>query len=243
MPPHCGTRPQWINPFRSSPCENRPWHTIQVNRPLHLRSESSASKWMKQSPQMDYLKLSYNTTLVRIHHIHESTQPQNKTNLYVQNPNKNLQIHDDVIKWKHFPRYWPAQRPVTRSFHVFFDLHLNKPLSKQSWGWWFEMLSRPLWRDCNDILPCKIDLISNTCVWIPMKDGYIHRNLWPHKRPVMQSFDVFVIVTLNKLLNKQVNFLVICDTLMIMWHHCNDTHCSQRGCPLPGCWCTTHADI
>ena len=47
--------------------------------------------------------------------------------------------HDDVIKWEHFPRYWPfvweihqsPVRPVTRSFHVFFDPHLNKRLSKQ----------------------------------------------------------------------------------------------------------------
>ena len=31
-----------------------------------------------------------------------------------------------------------AQRLVTRSFDVFFDLSLNKRLSKQSWGWWFE---------------------------------------------------------------------------------------------------------
>ena len=67
--------------------------------------------------------------------------------------------HDDVIKWKHFPRNWPfvpvpgefpAQRPVTRSFDVFFDLRLNKRLSKQSWGWWFETLLRPLWRHSND---------------------------------------------------------------------------------------------
>ena len=27
---------------------------------------------------------------------------------------------------------------------------LNKRLSKQSWGWWFETLSRPLWRHRND---------------------------------------------------------------------------------------------
>ena len=33
---------------------------------------------------------------------------------------------------------FPSQRPVTRSFHVFFDLLLNKRLSKQWWGWWFE---------------------------------------------------------------------------------------------------------
>ena len=30
------------------------------------------------------------------------------------------------------PGEFPAQRPVTRSFDVFFD----KRLSKQSWGWW-----------------------------------------------------------------------------------------------------------
>ena len=51
--------------------------------------------------------------------------------------------HDDVINWKHFPCHWPlcgefaghtgefpAQRPVTRSFDVFFDLRLNKRLGK-----------------------------------------------------------------------------------------------------------------
>ena len=47
---------------------------------------------------------------------------------------------------------FPAQRPVTRSFDVFFDLHLNKRLSKQSWGWWFVMPSRSLWSLCNDWL-------------------------------------------------------------------------------------------
>ena len=57
-------------------------------------------------------------------------------------------VHDDVIKSKRFYALlflcvgnspltdeFPAQRPVTRSFDVFFDLHLNKRLSKQSWGY------------------------------------------------------------------------------------------------------------
>ena len=44
---------------------------------------------------------------------------------------------------------FPIQRPVTRSFDVFFDLRLNKRLSKQWWGWWFETLSRPLWHHRN----------------------------------------------------------------------------------------------
>ena len=48
------------------------------------------------------------------------------------------------------PGEFPAQRPVARSLDVCFDLRLNKRLSKQSWGWWFETQSRPLWRHCND---------------------------------------------------------------------------------------------
>ena len=47
------------------------------------------------------------------------------------------------------PGEFPTQRPVTRSFDVFFDLRPNKRLSKQSWSWWFETLSRPLWHHCN----------------------------------------------------------------------------------------------
>ena len=46
-------------------------------------------------------------------------------------------------------RSFPAQRPVTRNFDVSFDLRLNKRLSKQSWGWWFETPSHPLWRHRN----------------------------------------------------------------------------------------------
>ena len=45
--------------------------------------------------------------------------------------------------------YRPIQRLVTRSFDVFFNLRLNKRLSKQWWGWRFETPSRPLWRHCN----------------------------------------------------------------------------------------------
>ena len=47
------------------------------------------------------------------------------------------------------PGEFPAQRPVTRSFDVFFDLRLNKRLSKQPWGWWFETPAWSLWRHRN----------------------------------------------------------------------------------------------
>ena len=45
-----------------------------------------------------------------------------------------------------------AQGPVTRNFDVFFHLCLNKRLSKQSRGWWFETPSRSWWRHCNVLM-------------------------------------------------------------------------------------------
>ena len=76
---------------------------------------------------------------------------------------------------------FPPQRPVTRSFDVFYDLRLkNNRLSKQSWGWWFETLSHPLWRHCDvavrlkdyryglHIVMCCCGLVSSdfTCIYI-----------------------------------------------------------------------------
>ena len=48
------------------------------------------------------------------------------------------------------PGEFLAQRPVTRSFDVFFDLRLNKRLNKQSSCLWFETISRPLWCHSNE---------------------------------------------------------------------------------------------
>ena len=44
---------------------------------------------------------------------------------------------------------FPTQRPVMHNFDVFFDLRLNKRLSKQSWAWWFETPTCSLWCHCN----------------------------------------------------------------------------------------------
>ena len=59
------------------------------------------------------------------------------------------------------PGEFPTQRPVTRSFDVFFDLLLNKRLSKQPWGWWFETLSWSLWRHCNVLF-----IYTYSSVWL-----------------------------------------------------------------------------
>ena len=65
---------------------------------------------------------------------------------------------------------FPTQRPVTRSFDVFFDLCLNKRLSKQWRCWWYETQSRPLWRHCNEyvefavrsVTPCLLLLVASS---------------------------------------------------------------------------------
>ena len=89
----------------------------------------------------------------------------NKIILYLFCQDTTHCIHYDVIKWKHFPRYWPfvicegntpviggfpSQRPVACSFDVFFDLHFNKRLSIQLRRRWLETPSQSLLRHSND---------------------------------------------------------------------------------------------
>ena len=95
-------------------------------------------------------------------------------------------VHDGVIKWKHFPPHWPFVRghrwfPLTKASGAqpwcFFDLRLNKRLSKQSWGWWFDTPLRSLWH-CNawlifvdmyirdQLLKCQTDVSIVSLQWL-----------------------------------------------------------------------------
>ena len=65
-------------------------------------------------------------------------------------------------------------RPVTRSFDVFFDLRLNKQLSKQWWGWWFSC--HPAHYDVN-VMGCRnvylcydvlLEMNNDQCVLIDL---------------------------------------------------------------------------
>ena len=64
-------------------------------------------------------------------------------------------FHDDVIKWKHFPRYWAFVRGIHRwpvnSPHKdrWRGALMFKRLSNHLWGWWFETSSCSLWLHCN----------------------------------------------------------------------------------------------
>ena len=58
-----------------------------------------------------------------------------------------MEIYSALLALCH--RWTPRTKPVTQSFDVFFHLRLNKRLSKQSWGWWFETPSHSLLRHSN----------------------------------------------------------------------------------------------
>ena len=111
-------------------------------------------------------------------------------------------IHDDAINLKHFPRYWPfvlgIQRSPVNSPHKgqwrgalvsSLICPLNKRLSKQSWGWWFERPTHSLWCHCNvdfvddvylgDECPC----CHNTALYLETKQ----RNI---TRPTPQNFNL-----------------------------------------------------
>ena len=71
--------------------------------------------------------------------------------------------HDDVIKWKHLPRYWPFVREFTghrwiprtktsdAELWCFLWTAAEHRLSEHSLGRWFETPSCSLWRHCNDV--------------------------------------------------------------------------------------------
>ena len=76
---------------------------------------------------------------------------------------------------------FPTQRPVTRSFDVFFYLRANERLSKHLWGWWFETPSCPLWRHCNAIrlhnsASEAIKLPSESVIYILRNCCCVHKN-------------------------------------------------------------------
>ena len=121
-----------------------------------------------------------------------------------------LHKHVDVIKWKHFPRYWPFVRGIHRSpvnsphkgqwrgaLMVFFICTLNERLSKQSRGWLFRSQSHSLWRHCNEIctilsyplIYCLSLLVTNIqdrvqgarrCAWLNLTTQFQFHTMYRH---------------------------------------------------------------
>ena len=195
--------------------------------------------------QYDWLIIFIKSFLTQYHKIQDMIKYTVTVLLAKQQANKH-KTHTRYSWWRHqmetfsallaicagnspVPGEFPTQRPVTRSFDVYFDLRPNKRLSKQSWGWWFEALSCPLWRRRNVTKMHKIRPFG-TSVNMKATTGELQKqraSWWRHQmetlsallalcvgnspvsgefpsqRPVTRSSDVFFDVHLNKRLSKQ----------------------------------------
>ena len=119
--------------------------------------------------------------------------------------------HDDVIKWKIFPRYLSLVWDILRSpvyfphkgqwrFDDFIDMRLDKCLSKHSRCRSFETPLNSLWRHRNARTSWHGNLFQFTAyLW---RKDISHRWFFPHKRPVVWSFDVWY-TALKKCKKKQ----------------------------------------
>ena len=112
------------------------------------------------------------------------------------------------------PRWIP--RTKARDAELFFDLRLKKPLSKQWTGWWFETLSRPLWRHCN---VCTKFHSSGWRLKIPA--FYLIWNTGNCKQHISQAIDISHISTMHQTNIPQCNIshifvtkwcFVVCET-------------------------------
>ena len=80
---------------------------------------------------------------------------------------------------------------------VFFDLRLNKRLSKHWWGWWFETPSCSLWRHCNEHtwlnLAHLIVIIIRICVlpyWGEIHKGQVVNEFIADSFLILWNFDI-----------------------------------------------------
>ena len=137
------------------------WKSLQITY-IAPRAITGTNIWVT-SPQLIQISCTcgWNLRVPDFHTVAESWRPGR-----VPGHGKGRQMPCTISWWRHqletfsallaicagnspVPGESPAQRPVTRSFDVFFDMRPKKRLSKQSLGWWFDTPWRPLWRQRN----------------------------------------------------------------------------------------------
>ena len=124
---------------------------------------------------------------------------------------------------------FPSQRPMMRSFDIFFDLRLSKMLCKQLRCRWFEMPLCSLWCHCNGGVccdfhgdnwlkygECTVQLHSNIALWWP----WHHKN--PHPLQCGSNGDILSNLQYKSHLSRQKN----CPSLRCSWsiacRHCSN---------------------
>ena len=145
----------WLNveavtlPLRPNPLHHRADTTLAISI-TRLRENPLRKSNILVSVVMKYAVLELNWMNELNEHgyfIMKGTISNNEYEMYYMMTSSNGNIFRiTCYLCGEFTGHWwiAAQRPGTRGFDVLFDLRLNKPLSKQWWGWWFETPPRPL---------------------------------------------------------------------------------------------------
>ena len=105
----------------------------------------------------------------------------------------------------------PRTKPVKGSFDVFFDLRLNKRLSKQWWGW------------CRTLISMKTPGNGNN-VYITgplFGESIVHDRLPSQKTRDMELW-WFYMSTETHYSKKTIKFWVIWEAVTLMWHDRNE---------------------
>ena len=106
------------------------------------------------------------------------------------------------------PGEFPAQRPVTRSFDVFFDLRPNK----QSRGWWFQMPSHSSWRHCTELCATE-NLLSKLDIFIKQ----YHLNVIVYLIPREQWVKPLVTQFMEPYMHHQAQQSILADLVQVPW--------------------------
>ena len=120
------------------------------------------------------------------------------------------------------PQWIPLTKANDAELWSFYDLCLNKRLSKQSWGWWYETPSRPLRRHCNKPTPRhhlgqRSWYHDNSAISCHVMTPCPSRGSWMQDKIVYIFYDSQRCVFKKK--ERQLIFSYITDELLSNWLH------------------------
>ena len=148
---------------------------------------------------------------------HQLDSPEGNFTVHFKNVLENSihthMVHDDFIKWKHFPRYWSFVRGIHRSpvnsphkghwcgalMFSLISAWINV-LSKQWRGGWFETPSCSLWHHCNAFASVCIKAIPSRSIKV---------SLLPCEKPRLWLLILWWWPWTDKSANQQQNTLLI----------------------------------
>ena len=92
----------------------------------------------------------------------------------------------------------PRTKASEAELWCFFDLRLNKRLSKQWWGWWFETPSRPVWCHFNDDRSLTMDAARHT-VWHDRRTpNFLENTTWNNRYDRLNAVPISIDIVSHK---------------------------------------------